>query len=131
MKLQRVLHVDDDEDIRVLTRATLEIVGGFAVEQCATGYEAIDQATVFKPDLILLDVMMPGIDGEQTFLRLRDIESLDHVPIVFATAKVHAESIVKLHAIGAAGVVSKPFDPIVLPNTLRAIWERFNGVKCR
>lgn len=124
MQLRRILHVDDDEDIRAVTRVTLEVVGQFDVLQCASGQDAIERAADFRPDLILLDVMMPGIDGEQTFCKLREIDALEDVPIVFATAKVHEDSLKHLRTIGAAGIVSKPFDPIVLPETLQEIWVR-------
>jgi CheY-like chemotaxis protein len=124
MALNRILHVDDDEDIRTVTRIALEVVGGFTVLQCNSGQEALARAEAFAPDLILLDVMMPGIDGEQTFQKLREIPTLVDLPIVFATAKVHEQSMTQLFAIGAAGVVAKPFDPIELPNTLRSIWNR-------
>ncbi|WP_415182682.1 response regulator [Phaeovulum sp.] len=122
--LKKILHVDDDDDIRAVTRLALELVGGFTVFQCASGQEAIEQAESFAPDLILLDVMMPGLDGVQTFHRLKEVEALASLPIVFATAKVHAESVQQLHAIGAAGVIAKPFDPIELSNKLNLIWEQ-------
>ena len=124
MTLNRVLHVDDDEDIRTVTKIALEVVGGFTVLQCGSGHEALARAEAFAPDIILLDVMMPGIDGEQTFHRLREIPSLRDLPIVFATAKVHEQSMTQLVAIGAAGIVAKPFDPLALPDTLRSIWSR-------
>ncbi len=122
--LKKILHVDDDDDIRTVTKLALEAVGGFTVMQCASGQEAIDQAPEFGPDLILLDVMMPGLDGEETFLKLKEIQVLQMLPIVFATAKVHEESVVRLYSIGAAGVIAKPFDPLELPRTLRFFWER-------
>jgi CheY-like chemotaxis protein len=122
--LRRILHVDDDEDIRIITKLTLEAVGGFTVMQCASGQEAIDQAAEFEPDLILLDVMMPGLDGEETFLKLKEVEALKMAPIVFATAKVHEESVTRLFSIGAAGVIAKPFDPLALPRALQSLWER-------
>lgn len=121
--LQRILHVDDDDDIRTLTRVALEVVGGFKVLQCASGQDALDVVETFAPDLLLLDVMMPGLDGEQTFHMIRQIKSLEELPVVFMTAKVHEQSVRRLYAIGAAGIVAKPFDPLELPNVLRSIWD--------
>lgn len=124
MTLKRVLHVDDDDDIRAVAKVALEVVGGFTVLQCASGADALKRAETFAPDLVLLDVMMPGLDGEQTFHLLRKVSGLATSPIIFATAKVHQQSVDRLLAVGAAGVVAKPFDPMELPSLLRKFWDQ-------
>lgn len=122
--LKRILHVDDEPDIREIVRISLEMVGRFEVAQAASGHEAIDKAQSFAPDMILLDVMMPGLDGEQTFERLRQIESVGSTPIVFMTARASEADFGKLRELGAADVLIKPFDPMALPDQLREIWSR-------
>lgn len=122
--LQRILLVEDDADIATVARLALEGLGGFQVQLCTSGEQALAQAAAFAPDLILLDVMMPGLDGTATFATLRRIEGLDRVPVVFMTAKVQPEEIRRFMALGAADVIPKPFDPLALPEQVRGIWER-------
>lgn len=127
MTLQKILYVEDDDDIRTVTVMALEMIGDFTVEAFSSGATAIDEAEAFAPDLILLDVMMPGMDGPATLAGLRANPALDHVPAVFFTAKAQPDEIVRLRALGAADVVAKPFDPQALPDTLRRIWTAARG----
>lgn len=120
--LQRILMVDDDSDIRTVAQISLTAVGGFTVEVCGSGPEALERAPAFGPDLILLDVMMPGMDGPTTLRRLREIPALAQTPVIFMTAKVQPQEVVQLKACGAMGVLAKPFDPMALPDSLRRIW---------
>ena len=120
--LKRILMVDDDADIRTIAQLSLTAVGGFAVELCGSGPEALQKAELFAPDLILLDVMMPGMDGPTTLNGLRKIPSLAQTPVVFMTAKVQPQEIAQLMACGALDVLAKPFDPMVLPDALLRIW---------
>jgi len=120
--LQRILMVDDESDIRTVAELSLAIVGGFTVEMCGSGPEALEKAPVFGPDLILLDVMMPEMDGPTTLKRLRAIPALIHTPVVFMTAKVQPHEVAQLKASGALEVLAKPFDPMTLPDSLRRIW---------
>ncbi|WP_251977370.1 response regulator [Salinicola avicenniae] len=122
--LQRILHVEDDLSIQEVARVALEIVGGFEVESCEDGLTALPRAEAWQPDLILLDVMMPGIDGPTTLVRLREQETTRDIPVVFMTAKVQPNEIEHYRAIGALDVVIKPFDPMALAQQLRDIWER-------
>jgi CheY-like chemotaxis protein len=78
----------------------------------------------FKPDIILLDVMMPDMDGIETFHRLREVPALEETPIVFMTAKAMPDEVKRYRAMGAAEVIAKPFDPMTLPDQLRKIWDR-------
>jgi len=127
MKLERVLYVEDDPDIREVARMSLEVVGGLNVCCCASGAEAIERADAYDPQLIVLDVMMPEMDGPATLSALRASSSrLVHVPVVFVTAKVQPNEVAEFLALGVTDVVAKPFDPMTLPDSLRAIWARFS-----
>lgn len=125
--LSRILLVDDEQDIRTVVQLSLTALGGFTVEGCASGPEAIRLIPVFQPDLILLDVMMPGMDGPATLLRLRADPATAHVPVVFVTARVQPREVLDYKKMGALDVVAKPFDPMTLPDLLRGIWEKHDG----
>lgn len=123
-KLERLTYVEDEPDIRSIAEFALTEIGGFKLDACASGPEAIERAPDFKPDLIILDVMMPGMDGIETFKRLRAIPALAHTPIIFMTAKAMKHETDRYKALGAADVIPKPFDPITLPELIQKIWER-------
>ncbi|MEA2560693.1 MAG: two-component system, OmpR family, response regulator [Acidobacteriota bacterium] len=125
--LKRVLFVEDDPDIQTVARIALETVGGFAVLGCRSGAEALEQVEAFAPDLILLDVMMPGMDGLETLQALRLLRGAAAVPVVFMTAKVQAQDVAEYRAAGAVDVIAKPFDPMTLPATVRSIWNRLQS----
>jgi two-component system, OmpR family, response regulator len=122
--LKRILLVEDDPDIQEMASLALVAVGGYAVEVCGTAREALDRAPVFGPDLILLDVMMPGTDGPGALKALREIDATARTPVVFMTARVGRQDIAQYDALGCLGVIAKPFDPVVLPRTLEGIWGR-------
>ncbi len=126
-ELRRILYVEDDEPIRVVGVMTLETVGGFEVVACSSGAEALARAPGARADLILLDVMMPGMDGPQTLAGLRKIPQTAATPVVFLTARVQPSEVAELRALGAVEVLAKPFDPMALPGQLRAIWARCAG----
>ena len=123
MKLERILCVEDEEDIRKIQLIALESLGGFKVLACASGVEAIQGAAAFAPQLILLDVMMPGMDGPTTLKSLRTLPGLEQTPVIFVTAKVQPDEISYYKELGALEVISKPFDPMTLASQLREIWE--------
>jgi len=122
--LTRICYIEDEPDIRSVAEFALTRLGGFAVQLCESGQEAIDNAPAFKPDLILLDVMMPGIDGIETFARLKKLPAIEETPIVFMTAKAMQDEVERYLSLGAAGVISKPFNPLTLPDQLRELWDR-------
>lgn len=122
--LKRILYVEDDDPIRSIGVLTLQAVGGFEVVACASGAEAIAAAPQARADLILLDVMMPVMDGPGTLARLRQLPATARTPVVFLTALVQSDEVARLKALGAVGVLSKPFDPMTLPARLREIWDR-------
>ena len=120
--LKKILHVDDDGDIQEVARLTLEAIGGFTVETCSSGQDALDRAPGFAPDLILLDVMMPQMDGPTTYARLRAQPAMAKVPVIFMTAKVQSHETQQYLDLGAVGVITKPFDPMALSDQIRSIW---------
>ena len=106
--LQRILYVEDEADIQEVTEATLEVMGDFTVEACSSGQEALDKAAGFAPELILLDVMMPGMDGPTTFSELRKIDATSKTPVIFMTAKVQSHEAETYVELGDIGVIRKP-----------------------
>ena len=122
--LSKILYVEDDLDIQEVAKMALEMVGGYTLQVCASGPEAISVAPGFAPDLILLDVMMPGMDGPTTLMEMRKLPNLADTPAVFMTAKVMPADIARYKAMGAADVIAKPFDPMELAARIREIWEQ-------
>lgn len=122
--LSRILFVEDEPDIQVIARLALEAVGGFSVEICSSGEEALQKAVGLAPDLILLDVMMPGMDGPATLAALRRLPQFISTPVIFMTAKVQPSEVSQYKALGALDVVAKPFDPMTLSATIKNIWLR-------
>ena len=122
--LQRVMMIEDDLDIQAVAQLALETLGGFTVELCSRGHEALEKAPGFGPDLILLDVMMPGMDGPTTLEHLRALPQTARVPVVFMTAKVMPHEIDHYKTLGALDVIRKPFDPMTLSSTLNTIWNQ-------
>ena len=125
--LQRVLCIEDDPDIQLVARLALENVGGLTVKICASGEDALRDAEAFAPQLILLDVMMPGMDGPSTLRALRARAALADVPVAFMTAKVQPNEVAQFKSLGACDVISKPFDPMALAARVRSIWEQRRG----
>lgn len=125
--LSRILLVEDEPDIRTVAQLSLTALGGFTVECCASGAEALARIPDFRPDMVLLDVMMPGMDGPSTLGRLRADSATARIPVVFMTARVQPQEVIAYRAIGAIDVVAKPFDPMALPQQLRDIWDRHHG----
>lgn len=123
MNLKRILLVEDDPDIQTITKFTLEAVGGFTVEVCGEGQCALDTSRTFNPDLILLDVMMPDLDGPEVLKQLRASRDMSQIPVIFMTAKVQPGEIAQFKQLGAVAVIPKPFDPMTLSDTIREIWN--------
>ncbi len=121
--LRRILFVEDDPDIQVVATMALEAIGGFSVTACGSGGEALSRFPALTPDLVLLDVMMPGMDGPTTLEALRRLPGAETVPVVFMTARVQAHEVARYRQMGAADVIAKPFDPMTLSDTVRSIWH--------
>lgn len=126
-ELSRILHVEDDPSIQAVAKVALEAVGGFRVLSCSCGQDALDQVQGFAPDFILLDVMMPGMDGPQTLAKIAQLVDIGQIPVVFMTAKVQPAEIEHYRGLGARDVIIKPFDPMQLAAQVRQIWSRVHG----
>jgi two-component system OmpR family response regulator len=122
--LERVCYVEDDEDIRRIVRVSLENVGKMKVELVSNPFQAVAVISRFMPDLVLLDWMMPGLDGPALFRKMKQEPALAALPVVFITAKTMPREMEELIALGAAATISKPFAPKDLPGQLRAIWSK-------
>jgi Response regulator containing CheY-like receiver, AAA-type ATPase, and DNA-binding domains len=123
-ELLKIMYVDDEADIRTIVEFALEDEPGFELRICASGLEALDTIGDYRPDFVLLDVMMPGMDGPATLQRLRELPEFAKLPVVFVTAKVQPQEVDHFKAIGAVDVIAKPFDPMALAEQVRNIWER-------
>jgi len=123
-QLEHVLYVEDDPDIRAVAQMALEIVGGLNLRACCSGLEALQAAGDFRPDLLLLDVMMPGMDGPTTLAGLRQLACTAATPVIFMTAKVQASEVAYYRSLGALGVIAKPFDPMALAEQVRQLWAQ-------
>jgi len=121
--LLRVCYVEDDEDIQKIVRTSLERVGKMTVEVVSDPTMAIERIIAFKPDLAMLDWMMPGMDGPTLLRRMREVEETRLLPVVFITAKASTRELDELRNLGAVGTISKPFSPKDLPEQLKAIWN--------
>jgi len=115
----RILHVDDEPDIRELVEISLGLDSELEVKSCSSGDDAITAAAEWSPDLILMDVMMPVMDGPQTLSHLREHAITAEIPVVFMTARAQARELAHFLSLGAAGVIPKPFDPMTLAGTLK------------
>ncbi len=121
--LDRIMLVEDEEDIRAVASLALEAVGGFTLKTCDSGQNALEVIGDFRPQLILLDVMMPGMDGPSTLREIRQNPDFATTPAIFMTAKVQPEEVKSYLALGAVSVIPKPFDPMVLSDRIREIWS--------
>lgn len=126
---RRILHVDDDEDILQIVQLSLGLIGGFTLLQCGSGAEAIAKAKDFAPDLILMDFMMPDMNGQATLQGLRKTDSLSQVPAIFMTAKSMSAEIDAVAGGAVIGSIMKPFDAMELPNQVLALWRKYAAAK--
>jgi CheY-like chemotaxis protein len=120
--LNRICYVEDDEDIQRIVRMSLERVGKMTVAVVSDPTQAIQAMAEFRPDLVMLDWMMPVMDGPTLFRQMKLRPETSALPVVFITAKAAQRDLDELKALGAVGTISKPFSPKDLPDQLRAIW---------
>jgi CheY-like chemotaxis protein len=121
--LQRILYLEDDPLIAELALMALQDLGGLTVRHCCSGPEAIEAAGGFAPQLMLFDVMLPVMDGPQTFGHIIELPRCAHVPVIFMTAKAQKHQQQAYLDLGACGVIVKPFDPLTLPDQVQALWS--------
>jgi CheY-like chemotaxis protein/HPt (histidine-containing phosphotransfer) domain-containing protein len=120
MKTTRILHVDDEPDIREVVELSLGLDSAFVTRSCGSGKEALAVAAEWLPDIILLDVMMPVMDGPATLAQLRGNARTSSIPVIFMTARAQAREVDRFRSLGAVGVIPKPFDPMGLAAALRS-----------
>lgn len=125
-ELRRVMHVEDDESIRMITSVTLESVGKLEVLSCDNGFLALEKFEEFQPQVILMDVMMPELDGPETLEKIKAQFDLEKILVLFMTAKVQAEELEYFKSIGGFDVIEKPFDPMALTEKINSAWEKFS-----
>ncbi len=119
--MRTVLVIDDEDDIREVAQVSLEALGGWNVLTASSGDQGIQRAAADQPDAILLDVMMPGMDGPTTFQKLQGEDATRKIPVIFLTAKVQAADRQRFADLGVAGVIAKPFDPMTLATDVAAL----------
>lgn len=129
MTLQNIMHVEDDESIRAVAEIALVDVAGYKLLSCESGRAAIAQAEAFAPQLILLDVMMPHLDGLQTLAALRRLPTILATPVVFMTARIQQSEKQQYLDAGALAVIEKPFDPMLLGEQLQQLYDEWLGYK--
>jgi len=122
-ELRKILYVEDDPHIQRIAQLALQKVGGFEVNICSSGQQALAEVPVFMPDLILLDVMLPEMDGLTIQAKLKQNQASADIPVVFMTARVQADEVQEYQQRGALGVIFKPFDPMMLAKQLRDLWS--------
>ena len=126
-KLEHILCIDDERDILEIVRLCLETVGNYKVTTCYGGKAGIAQALEVHPDLIMIDVMMPDLDGPSTFRKMQDHEDLKNIPVIFMTARVQKTEVDEYLQLGAVAVIAKPFDPMSLSDEIEKIWRSLHG----
>jgi CheY-like chemotaxis protein len=122
----KILMIDDEDDIRLIARMSLSRIGGMEVIEATSGPDGVRQAATGQPDAILLDVMMPLMDGPTTLIALRENAATARIPVIFLTAKAMDSEIERLLAMGVTGVLTKPFDPLTLPDQVREVLKKEN-----
>ena len=127
--LKKILYIEDDKDIAELVSFALSELGGFDLLYCESGIEALEKMNDFEPQLILMDVMMPEMDGPSTLKSIKANNNYQHIPVIFITARVQSHEIEEYYAMGVDDVIVKPFDPISLPVQLSSCWEKANDRK--
>jgi two-component system cell cycle response regulator len=121
--LRTILYADDEADIRIIVQTALSLTEGLTAHTAESGEQALELARELQPDLLMLDVMMPGLDGPATLMRLRADPAIAHIPVIFMTAKARTEDVARLRALGAMAVIAKPFDPMQLARQVLSLWQ--------
>jgi len=124
--LQRILLADDEPDILEVSKIALETVGGFEVEVCSSGAELLQRLPDFRPDLIIMDVLMPDMAGPEVLSRVRQLPDFSGIPVIFLTGVANGTELKALRDSGVVDVILKPFDPMTLANRVDGIWDSVN-----
>lgn len=123
-ELNKILYAEDQKDIQIVAKYALESIACFDLKICNNGQEALDAIHEFSPDLLLLDVMMPVMDGLTVLKNIKQQNELNNIPIIFMTAKILPNEVSELMDLGAVGVITKPFDPMTLGDEIRDIYNQ-------
>jgi len=123
-EINKILYAEDQKDIQIVAKYALESIASFDLKICNNGQEALDAIQDFSPDLLLLDVMMPVMDGLTVLKELKQHNELKNIPVIFMTAKILPNEVSELMDLGAVGVITKPFDPMTLGDEIRNIYKQ-------
>jgi two-component system OmpR family response regulator len=126
-QLKRIMYVDDDPDLQDIVRLGLETRAGFTVTCCDSGNQALEEIRTFKPDLVILDMVLPGMSGLQLLERMRELRGVPWIPVIFLTSKIRPDQVEEYKELGVIGVINKPLNPLELRHQVRDIWERSPG----
>jgi DNA-binding response OmpR family regulator len=127
ISLQRILLADDEPDILEISRIALETVGGFEVSVCSSGKTLLERLPEFRPDLVIVDVLMPDMTGPEVFEEIRRRPEFDEVPVIYLTGVIQEEELEDLRETGVADIILKPFDPMTLADRINGVWKGTHG----
>lgn len=125
--LKKILYAEDEPDVQTVVELTVQALSDYEIKICDNGRILLDNVEEYSPDLILLDVMMPEMDGPTTLKALQSNEKTKKIPVIFMTAKAQAHEVENFQQEGILGVITKPFDPMLLCSEIDKIWGEFNG----
>ena len=126
-ELKKILYAEDEPDVQTIVELTIQTMSDYEIKICNNGKKLLECVEDYKPDLILLDVMMPEMDGPTTFKNLLDNENTKKIPVIFVTAKAQVHEVEKFKEIGSLGVITKPFTLMNLCDEIQEIWNNNNG----
>ncbi len=121
MEINKVLLVDDDPAVSKMAVVCLQKIGKWDVKVASNGYDALRMLKAYQPDVIVLDVMMPGMDGFEVLNHLKRLDLTKEIPVIFMTAMAQTRELSNCIGRGARGVIQKPFNPMLLPAQIKAI----------
>lgn len=128
-KLKRLLYAEDETDIQIIVETIIQSMSDYELKICNNGKEVLEKVEEYQPDLIVLDVMMPEMDGLTTFNNLQANEKTKEIPIIFMTAKAQVHEVNEILKTGIIGIITKPFDPMNLITNINEIWEAYSNGK--
>lgn len=126
-ELNKIAYVENDADLRFLVQLSLEEQGGFSTKTFENGYQFLAEVELFQPQLILLDVCMPGFDGISLFLEIKKKPTIEEIPVVFFTAKLSQSDLILYNALGVNKIIAKPYDPFNLASLLESFWKKYQN----
>lgn len=122
-ELKKILYAEDEPDVQTVVELTIQTMSEYEVKICDNGKKLLECVEEYNPDLILLDVMMPEMDGPTTYKKLQDNQKTKNIPVIFMTAKAQVHEVENFKDTGAIGVITKPFDPMNLCDEIQTIWR--------